>query len=64
LVLVDTGITSEGVAVGNTGMPAKAIMHTLLPIGNTGVEGCVEIAPILSNRICNMIGTMDIDTVA
>jgi len=54
------GEDTNGLTVGNLGLPANAIHHTICPTPDkTGLNGFVEMAPIFANRVCNMVATID-----
>jgi len=60
---VDGVAITGDVTIGNVGVPATAVHHTVCPTPDKrGVNGFVEISMILANRICNRVATIDTGT--
>jgi len=60
---VDAVAITGDVTIGNVGVPAMAVHHTIAPTPDKrGVNGFIEVSTILANRICNRVATIDTAT--
>lgn len=60
---VDAVQMDSEMTIGNVGLPAMAVHHTIAPTPDKrGVNGFVEVSTILANRICNRVATIDTAT--